>query len=418
MAIKKIFFIIIFLNALFSLFTQTSSDQIDTQSIASVPEYYIETRFVQRLSWRGDGYASRYEVIIERETGGVYRNVIQEITTEFFIEVRLQSGKYRYQVFPYDYFNQRGTGSGWIEFEIFPAYFPVLHYAESDLNFTEYETYIVIHNLTILLYGNNIESTAQIFLRFSDGRRIYPDNIEIINRESNTFRLVINRPESFPDIFEVVVINPGGLEASLFANVEFPRRPARFREILQITETEPEDDETEPKAKIEVREPQVRKKYFDNYFGIAFMPQLPLYGDIFHAGEDNISLSGIYLPGITLRYAFMLSAPKIFSFGFDMVISFYGMSEDYQFTTVDISLLLQRKLSGFNSSFIFRGGIGSTTAFGGFTPHINTGVSFLWLPLGWLYIETGVDFIFWNQNINQSEFASCYRPFLGMGLKF
>jgi hypothetical protein len=44
----------------------------------------------------------------------------------------------------------------------------------------------------------------------------------------------------------------------------------------------------------------------------------------------------------------------------------------------------------------------------------------MWLPLKNLYLTAGFDFIFWpvNQNAGHPEFASGYRPFLGLGLRF
>jgi len=43
-----------------------------------------ESHFVQRLTWVGDEYASRYEVIIEKVEDGEYKRVLQKFTTAFF----------------------------------------------------------------------------------------------------------------------------------------------------------------------------------------------------------------------------------------------------------------------------------------------------------------------------------------------
>jgi hypothetical protein len=78
----------------------------------------MELRFVQRLTWVGDEYARRYEVIIEKEEDGEYKRVLREFTTAFFIEISLPHGKYRYQVIPYDFFGLPVPVTEWMDFEV------------------------------------------------------------------------------------------------------------------------------------------------------------------------------------------------------------------------------------------------------------------------------------------------------------
>jgi len=85
---------------------------------ASLWAQTTETPFVQRLTWVGDEYATRYEVIIEKDENGKYKKVFQEFTTNFFIEVSLPSGKYRFQVIPYDFFNIPVPETEWMDFEV------------------------------------------------------------------------------------------------------------------------------------------------------------------------------------------------------------------------------------------------------------------------------------------------------------
>jgi len=72
----------------------------------------------QRLTWVGDEYAMRYEVVIEKEEEGAYSGVLREFTEESFIEVSLPSGKYRCQVTPYDFLNQPVPAAEWVDFEV------------------------------------------------------------------------------------------------------------------------------------------------------------------------------------------------------------------------------------------------------------------------------------------------------------
>jgi hypothetical protein len=77
-----------------------------------------ETRFTQRLTWTGDEYARRYEVVIEREEGGEYRGLLREFTTALFIEVSLFPGKYRCCVITHDFLDQPGDASEWRHLEV------------------------------------------------------------------------------------------------------------------------------------------------------------------------------------------------------------------------------------------------------------------------------------------------------------
>jgi len=83
---------------------------------AQTDNYSFELRFVQRLTWVGDDYAMRYEVIIEKEEEGRYTRVLREFTEAFFIEVSLSPGKYRYRVIPHDFLDQPIPVTEWMNF--------------------------------------------------------------------------------------------------------------------------------------------------------------------------------------------------------------------------------------------------------------------------------------------------------------
>ncbi|MCL2233291.1 MAG: hypothetical protein FWB99_09465, partial [Treponema sp.] len=85
-----------------------------------------ERIFRQRLSWTGDGNVLRYEVIIEREEGGGFREASRTFREEPYIYVSLSPGRYRYRVIPHDFLNRPGTGSAWMYFEIRAALDPQL----------------------------------------------------------------------------------------------------------------------------------------------------------------------------------------------------------------------------------------------------------------------------------------------------
>jgi hypothetical protein len=88
---------------------------------AQTTGYYVELRFIQRLTWSADEYAMRYEVIIQREERRAYNEALREFTEASFIEVSLHPGKYRCQVIPYDYLGKPTPVNEWVNFEVLPG---------------------------------------------------------------------------------------------------------------------------------------------------------------------------------------------------------------------------------------------------------------------------------------------------------
>jgi len=83
--------------------------------------YVIEQRYVQQIYWTEDEYVLKYEVIIERYVDGAYRAYSQEFTESNSILISLPPGNYRYRIIPYDYLEQPGEATDWINISIKPA---------------------------------------------------------------------------------------------------------------------------------------------------------------------------------------------------------------------------------------------------------------------------------------------------------
>jgi len=87
--------------------------------------YVVEHRYVQTIEWVGDNYTLKYEVVIEKDEGGgapgEYTTFLREFTEKPSLQVSLPLGKYRYRVIPYDYLEQPGEASGWVDIEVKPA---------------------------------------------------------------------------------------------------------------------------------------------------------------------------------------------------------------------------------------------------------------------------------------------------------
>jgi hypothetical protein len=77
-----------------------------------------EVRLIQRLTWNSGIYVMRYEVVIEKEEEGAYRELLREYTAELFIEVPLLPGKYRCLVIPHDFLDKPGEASEWMYIEV------------------------------------------------------------------------------------------------------------------------------------------------------------------------------------------------------------------------------------------------------------------------------------------------------------
>jgi hypothetical protein len=83
--------------------------------------YVIEQRYVQQIAWIGDEYTLKYEVVIERNEGGGYGAYLREFTELPAIQISLPVGNYRYRIIPYDYLDQSGEPSNWVNIDIKPA---------------------------------------------------------------------------------------------------------------------------------------------------------------------------------------------------------------------------------------------------------------------------------------------------------
>ncbi len=80
--------------------------------------YVIEQRYVQQLAWIGDEYTLKYEVVIEKNDGKGYRLYMREFTELPTIQISVPPGNYRYRIIPYDFLEQPGEASAWINIDI------------------------------------------------------------------------------------------------------------------------------------------------------------------------------------------------------------------------------------------------------------------------------------------------------------
>ena len=346
-------------------------------------DYYMEQRFIQRLTWSGDEYALRYEVIIDRETEGGYERAHQEFTNAFSLNVSLSPGRYRYQVIPYDFFDQPGRSSEWVVFDVYPALPPELNYVLTDLEYLEKN-----NQLVLFLSGRNLDPNSHIRLGGRDGTVYTPVDKHIFNNGTNA-RLFFNNPYSMPDNFTIMVTNPGGFETSMEAVIYIPPPPPP------------------------------PYKHTDYYLGAAFMPLFSLYGEMNWLSEINP-----VLPGAAARFGLVYTGRDgAFGLGIEAAASWFTYFS-VQSLIIDANLLAQKRAPNEKTALFFRIGAGYNILLGDSDTHdfsewerlhINIGSSFLWFMWKHLYLETGLDFLYWlKEDIN----SSCFRPWAGIGWRF
>ena len=332
-----------------------------------------QSAFAQRLTWSGDEFATRYEVIIEKNEKGEFRTVLQEFTKMFFIEISLPPGKYRYRVVPYDFLDRPSPGSVWVEFEIRAALPPELRNVTPRFNYSGANT-----QLTLSISGKYLEPEAGIYLRGSNGSIHIPQAIHI-QADGTNVRLFFDNAYAIPQQFVIVVINPTGLENSLEMSLTIPPPPVKPVEL---------------------------------YLGAAWMPLLPLFGDSSWIPDANL-----VLPGAAGRCAFVYAGRSRFpGIGVEAAASWFMPEEAVHAIMADADLLAQMRMLDGAMAVRLRLGAGYAFLAGAESAfHTAAGFSVLWNPWSKLYLEVGMDFAYWPL---KGENTGCLRPWVGAGWKF
>jgi len=344
-----------------------------------------EARFYQRLVWAGGEYALRYEVVIERERNGTYVTHLREFTETPFIEVSLPPGEYRYQVISYNILNRPEEVSRWKNIEVRLAVQPEIFdalpdFVSEDNSGGNEES--PVYALTIS--GNNLVPGAEFFLRHADGTEITPAALDF--DEDGNALLFIDSANVYPGEYELIVRNPGGLEADM-GGIVFP--------------------EPVPKGKM----PKLLKPVLV-FNSAAWIPLFPIHGDFFG--------SGVSLAGAAFHLGAVFSIPGSIYIGgeFKMLLNINTISADNfgQMLSVGANLLMMKWLPNQITALNFRMGASYIIL-----PDIpdkfvfNIGASFLWRFTANFMLETGVDYA---ARIKADSFDGCLRPWLGIGVIF
>ena len=347
-----------------------------------------ETRFIQRLTWTGDEYARRYEVVIEREEGGTYWEFRRESTLELFVEVPLSPGKYRCLVIPYNFLDIAGDPSPWMHIEVLAALNPELDNKLPAFFLSKKRSGTPLYEMVVS--GKNLIPGAEIFLlgpgdtRIAGGERIVP--VEMQSGGNGTqIRLFFARDQLAAGNYELVVINPGGLMAS--------RRGIPFPPVESINTGRA----TKPVLPVDI------------FVSAAWMPSFTIYDK----KEDRFFGRDISLAGTALRFGATLSE-SFFGFnpGLELAASYSFMDADSggrsHLWGIGLNLLVLKRLPGEKMALNFRLGAGYSIHF-----QLNMGVSFLLFVIDHLYLETGLDYAHWFTG--KDMHPSSFRPWVGIG---
>jgi len=366
-------------------------------SILGAQEYYLDrsdgdARFVQRLAWKTEEFALRYEVVIQRKTVTKkedFFEVLREFTDTASIEFSLPSGIYRYRITVYDLLNRPGKTSEWAQFEIIRALKPELYNFYPSFFHLDKGGGPWILNLT----GLNFLPDTEIYLRHTvKGLTIVPRDYSIVDpiisqeysaesAQSNA-QLRFDIEQLVPGSYEIYLKNPGGLDTSagIFE--------IGYNNTLSI------------------------------YIGMAYTPLIPIYGNL-----DQLDNRLIFPQGAALRFGLVPIQKSWGHLGLEFTPTWNSLSASsdsdnvsFNFLGVDINVLFQKWLPNQIMAFTFRAGAGLAETSNMLLPQAQLGTAFLWIFHKPFFMETGIDFIHRFSGSNRSP--GYIRPWLGVGINF
>jgi hypothetical protein len=338
--------------------------------------YYLDLsgdrpRLFQRLRWQGDQDVLYYEVYIQREAEGVYRNFRMEKTEDQMIIVSLPSGKYRFSVLPYNLLGLAGANSEWKEFEVLPAYLPLISKYFPEAFYMDRRT----NDRTLDIGGRNILPESEISFK-SGMNTLHPFFVDVMG--NTRAKLHFDDDKLVPGIYDIYIRNPGGFETvtrGFFVGY---------------------------------------KKPIDSIYKASWTPLIPMYGQMKDVFDQKL-----YILGMTHSFEIISSKRSKFNGGIELSLAGYAMNtatainKSYDdiwdswmnagdmaaWTEVVFNMLFKRQFLQERMAITIRFGFGAGVLGGfGFVEESEVvvsghgGLSYLLLLHEILYIEAGVDF--------------------------
>ena len=191
--------------------------------IEVIPAYLLadsggNVRFIQRLAWRKAQFAVRYSVLLERkseELGTFVEALRRNLDAETnYIDVSVPAGEYRYRVYSFNVLGQLDTQTEWEYFSVIKAIQPSILTFYPDIFYLDRDTPRIID-----LTGENLLPDTDIYLvcismlnENGELIKIRPAELHL-NELGETAKLIFNEEDIFTGQFDIIAVNPGGLES-------------------------------------------------------------------------------------------------------------------------------------------------------------------------------------------------------------
>jgi hypothetical protein len=366
-------------------------------------KYELENRVVQYIDWPAQEDALRYELVIERDDGGVWTPVLSQTTEETTLKTSLNAGKYRYRVDVWDLLGRRRPSAPWANLVILKAMRPVLEKIQPDsVNLLEGGPW------RITVTGENIAEDSEAFLSRPNGTQIRPDKWTVQN-DGKSGRLEFSSLDE--GVFSIIVQNPGSMEASMpnfYVHSGNEGRQERERKFM---------------------------------FSLGYNMLWTLTGGLVHGEYGNYLHSEYYPVGALGRLSFLPFRGKPGALGFELSPSWNWMeSENYDPINNNYSVamhLLGLSLGvAYQTPFFFRhlafiaragGGIAmgyqlevrleervTMQPFWGFVSFVEGGLAFQFLINQVFFLEAGANYVM----IFSASNSTYIRPAVSIGWNF
>jgi hypothetical protein len=373
--------------------------------------YNEDFRYVQTLSWEALPDVRHYAVVVEENTATGWIERVNETTGRPELQVYLKSGGYRFSVTAFDYLDRAGEPSSWVSFTVLPALAPAIRSVEpSKVSLGEESGFAAKRaKRTISMSGENLLNDSEIVIVPAHGAS-EADAIPVdfsVDSQKQTVNISFDFSSLPPDRYDIVVKNPGGLQATW-----------RNFEVLPVPVYSGGDSGDRPKT---------------FFFHEGYAPLIPLSGTL------NAFLGEYFYPvGAAVKLSLLPFTTLGLKWGFETEASWAylaGSQGDYilsgNMINIPVCLIIQKRLWKEQLWFSVRGGGGLTfvqnfavqSSVRDGTASVNT-----WIPLvtagvaitvhigRGVFLDIGADYlnIFSSDDLN----TAYIRPMIGFGGTF
>jgi hypothetical protein len=365
--------------------------QKETEKFYFIDDSSGTIKFIQRLSWYPEDYASRYEICVEeKQPDGSWREILRESTEEDHLDLSLPAASYRYRIQSYDLLDKPVEDPPWISMEILPALQPELFALEP-------ETLVPGGQSSFTLRGRNMAAGARVILRNRRGGREEEGEFLPSPGENSGYAVFSSRLAA--GVYDLVLENPGGLSDALGPLTVLSSRTAW-------------------------------------YFSAGYKPMFPLYGQLTEMLE-----AGLYPLGFYARFGAVPFQWRYFDAGLEADAGWNYLLSDFSsgginyevtghFSSLKAHVFIQTKLADGHVALRLQGGGGLAAALnfqkyhsGLKTKAVNTlysaasaGFSALWYFSEPWFAMAGLEYLhLFSADDTDPAFI---LPFAGIGLRF